>query len=221
MRHGAAYAASMTHEAPVLTARQEQGTRSREEILDAAERLMGSRGYAATSISTLSKECGLPASSIYWHFGSKSGVLGAVMERGSRRFFAANDISRIPMPDEPADRLAAVLRTSSEAIHEHPQFLRLFIVLLLGSEGDHAQHDVVAKVRAEGARLLRRAVAFAYAPWGDELAERVGAEIGDLALALFDGIFIAGQASGTYDPGLVDRAVRGLHALAEGVRATA
>ena len=71
------------------TRKQAQGDNSRGLILDTTERLMGTRGYAATSISDICKACGLPASSIYWHFGSKDGVLAAVMERGAARFFAA------------------------------------------------------------------------------------------------------------------------------------
>lgn len=216
----------MTPEALPLTAKQEQGVRSREEILDAAERLMGTRGYAATSISTLSKESGLPASSIYWHFGSKSGVLGAVMERGSRRFFEATDvtkldITRLAAPDDPRDRLALFLHHGARTIQANPQFLRLFIVLLLGSEGDHAQHEVVARVRAEGARRMCLLVEYAYAPWGDVVAKRIATELCGLAIALFDGVFIFGQAALRYDPALVDRAAGALHGLAEGIRATA
>jgi AcrR family transcriptional regulator len=166
----------------------------------------------------LSKESGLPASSIYWHFGSKSGVLGAVMERGARRFFAATEPARFPAPDHPRERLASMLHLSAETIHAQPQFLRLFIILLLGSEGDHAQHDAVAQVRAQGAQLLRQGLQRCYAPWGTDTARQVAEQLGPLALALFDGIFVAGQASQSYDPGLVDRAVGALHALAADIR---
>ena len=208
----------MTPEAPPLTAKQEQGIRSREEILDAAERLMGTRGYAATSISTLSKESGLPASSIYWHFGSKSGVLGAVMIRGSNRFFAATDIGRVEAAEHPRDRLGALLHASKEATHAYPQFLRLFITLLLGSEGDHEQHDVVAQVRAEGERRLRHGLRSSYAPWGDDVARRIADELSDLAFSLFDGLFISEQVSRRVDTVLLDQAVTALHSLAEGIR---
>jgi AcrR family transcriptional regulator len=87
------------------TKRQQQGEQSRELILDATERLMATRGYAATSISDIRNACGLPPSSIYWHFGSKEGVLAAVMERGADRFFAAIPLER---SDDPA--VAAVVR---------------------------------------------------------------------------------------------------------------
>lgn len=103
------------------TKRQQQGESSRELILDATERLMATRGYAATSISDIRKACGLPVSSIYWHFGSKEGVLAAVMERGAVRFFAS-----IPNHgDTPASPGVDVqLATTAKLLAEHPEFLR-------------------------------------------------------------------------------------------------
>src|SRR4051794_17938334 len=115
------------------TAKQAQGARSREDILDAAERLMGTRGYAATRISTLAKASGLPASSIYWHFGSKSGVLGAVMERGSRRFFAATASHRLDHSAQPPERLRPLWGPSTTSIGDHPPFLPLVPAPLLGA----------------------------------------------------------------------------------------
>lgn len=44
--------------------KQQQGERSRESILDATERLMATKGYAATSISDIRDACGLAPSSI-------------------------------------------------------------------------------------------------------------------------------------------------------------
>src|SRR6476646_1983534 len=64
-----------------------RGARSREAVLDAAERLIAEHGYEAATVAALVKEAGIPASSIYHYFGSKEGVLLAVMERGAERFF--------------------------------------------------------------------------------------------------------------------------------------
>lgn len=47
------------------------GEMSRERILDAATEIAAERGYEATSIGLVSAKCGLPASSIYWHFKTK------------------------------------------------------------------------------------------------------------------------------------------------------
>lgn len=202
-----------------LTAKQAQGERSREEILEAAAGLMSSRGYAATSISDLAKVSGLPASSIYWHFGSKSGVLGAVMERGARRFFHDGGRPLGEQPDEPRERLGALLRRSAESIQAHPQFLRLFMILLLGSEGEHSQQEVVDRVRAEGRTLLGRGLRDAYEPWGADVADAVSEQLVDYLLAAWDGLFIAAHArGGRITPVLLEQVVGSVHHLAEGVR---
>src|SRR5262249_14125499 len=108
-----------------LTKRQQQGAASRELILDATERLMATKGFAATSISDIRKACGLPASSIYWHFGSKDGVLAAVMERGANRFFDA-----IPPSDKAVrsdgDATGQQLRATLTLLSQPTDFLRVF-----------------------------------------------------------------------------------------------
>ena len=50
---------------------------------------MAEQGYEAATVAALVEEAGIPASSIYHYFGSKEGVLLAVMERGAERFFEA------------------------------------------------------------------------------------------------------------------------------------
>ena len=50
---------------------------------------MAEHGYDAATVAALVDEAGVPASSIYHYFGSKEGVLLAVMERGAERFFEA------------------------------------------------------------------------------------------------------------------------------------
>jgi AcrR family transcriptional regulator len=165
------------------TKKQQQGEQSRALILDATERLMATRGYAATSISDILKACGLPPSSIYWHFGSKEGVLAAVMERGADRFFAA-----IPTSEDADGQLAVLSRLQSQ----HPLFLRLFYMLSLERSDDPAVAGVVRRVRDTAIRRFRAAITRllpADAP--PAKAERVVSELTALAVALSDGVFFA------------------------------
>jgi len=165
------------------TKKQQQGEQSRALILDATERLMATRGYAATSISDIRKACGLPPSSIYWHFGSKEGVLAAVMERGADRFFAA-----IPTSEDADGQLAVLSRLQSQ----HPLFLRLFYMLSLERSDDPAVAGVVRRVRDTAIRRFRAAITRllpADAP--PAKAERVVTELTALAIALSDGVFFA------------------------------
>ena len=71
--------------APGRAAARLDGERSRERILDAAERLLAERGFSGTGIAAISRESGLPASSIYWFFSNKEDLTAAVIERPSRR----------------------------------------------------------------------------------------------------------------------------------------
>ena len=166
-----------------LTKKQQQGENSRELILDATERLMATRGYAATSINDIRKACGLPPSSIYWHFGSKEGVLAAVMARGADRFFAA-----IPTSEDVEGQLAVLSRLQSQ----HPDFLRLFYMLSLERNNDPAVAAVIRRVRDTAIGRFRDAIARllpADAP--PSKAERVVTELTALAVALSDGVFFA------------------------------
>lgn len=196
-----------------------QGARSKEGILDAAERLMSAKGYAATSISDLARESGLPASSIYWHFASKQGVVAAVMERGAHRFFAEGvDVARAAT-GSPRERLASLYGTDGSIVAAHPRFLRLLLLLMLG-EGGHEQDEVVDRVRARGRELLRNGLARAYREWGEELSQHVADELADLALAMFDGYFVAVEATtDTVRAGLFERMIEAIHAQAEIIRA--
>jgi AcrR family transcriptional regulator len=165
------------------TKKQQQGEQSRELILGATERLMTTRGYAATSISDIRKACGLPPSSIYWHFGSKEGVLAAVMQRGADRFFAA-----IPTSED-AETQLAVLSTLQA---QHPDFLRLFYMLSLERGNDPAVAAVVRRVRDTAIARFRNAITQllpADAP--PSKADRVVTELTALAVALSDGVFFA------------------------------
>ena len=82
-----------------------RGVKSRELVLDAAERVMAEHGFEAATLARVVAEAGIPMSSVYHYFGSKDGILLAVMERGADRFFAdLPDLDR--RPGRPAQHLA-------------------------------------------------------------------------------------------------------------------
>lgn len=165
------------------TKKQQQGEQSRELILDATERLMATRGYAATSISDIRSASGLPPSSIYWHFGSKEGVLAAVMQRGADRFFAA-----IPQSDDAQAQLAVLSTLQSQ----HPDFLRLFYMLSLERNNDPAVAAVIQRVRDTAITRFRNAITqLLPADATPSKAASVVAELTAFAVALSDGVFFA------------------------------
>jgi AcrR family transcriptional regulator len=189
--------------------KREQGDRSREEILDAAARLMAVRGFDGTSISALAKESGLPPGSIYWHFSSKVGVLNAVMERGAAQFFDAVALPEGPPAGERLERLSQAFERASDAIEAHPEFLRLLILLVLISPQGEA-NDSVLRLRQQGRARLHALIAYAYSDLGEQSAGVVADELSDFALAAWDGAFLASQTgSGPLRP-IMDRLARSL-----------
>jgi AcrR family transcriptional regulator len=58
-----------------------QATDTKERLLDAAERLFGQRGFAETSVRSITAEAGANLGAINYHFGSKEALLRAVFSR--------------------------------------------------------------------------------------------------------------------------------------------
>ena len=169
-----------------------RGARSREAVLDAAERLIAEQGYEAASVSALVESAGVPASSIYHYFSSKEGVLLAVMERGADRFFA-----ELPMPERrlgsQAEHLRLVLGTVSATLERNPDFLRILVVMAAqpSDAGRGEAHRIVNRVREMALVRLREQMqlVFGVDPQGED-ADRLAR----FWLAAVDGAFVAQQA---------------------------
>lgn len=80
----------------------------RDEILDAAERLLRTRGYDAMSIQDLQDDLGVSRGAIYHYFRSKEAILDAVIVRTT----AAGMALLQPIVDDPSlDALAKLQKT--------------------------------------------------------------------------------------------------------------
>ncbi len=174
--------------------RKMQGERSRDEILDAASRMMSLRGFDGTSIADIARESGLPNSSIYWHFNSKQGILAAVMERGADRFFASVTTPDPEASDTPERYLRRVLGESGTAFTAHPEFLRLFVLLLLSGDAPETI-EIVTRVRARARSNLHTLLTRAFSTIEPDRATQVAERTVEFALAGFDGAFLALQAN--------------------------
>jgi AcrR family transcriptional regulator len=169
-----------------------RGTRSREAVLDAAERLMAEQGYDAATVAALVKEARIPASSIYHYFGSKEGVLLAVMERGAERFFAE-------LPDfdrrlgSQQDHLRALVEAVAATLDRHPDFLRILVVMAAQPDPrDGDVHRVVNRVRELALQRLRKQMHIVF---GLDPAGHAPDHLARFALAAFDGAFVAQQSN--------------------------
>jgi AcrR family transcriptional regulator len=173
--------------------RNVQGQRTREEILDAASRLMSEYGYDGASITAILKETGLRRSSVYWQFESKAEIAAAVMERGARNFFDATSFRRAR--GDAGARLRAYLKHIADSLDEHQEFLRLLQILALTNREPRVA-EVLVRVRAEARARMHEFIASAFENEGPDVASTVADRLAALSVALFDGYFLAAQIDG-------------------------
>jgi AcrR family transcriptional regulator len=173
-----------------------RGRKSRELVLDAAERVMAEDGFEAATVARVVAESGIPESSVYHYYGSKDGILLAVMERGAERFFA-------DLPDadrrmgRASEHLGGVVSSAVEWLGHHPNFLRLLIVFAIQPPrtGNGEIASVIGRVRELALQRLRKQIAIAF---DDDPHSATTDNLARFALAAFDGAFLASQA----DPGI-------------------
>jgi TetR/AcrR family transcriptional repressor of nem operon len=97
------------------------GAKTRERILDSAERLILDRGLAATSIDEILAAAGTSKGAFFHHFPSKSALARALVER-----YAANDVATLEefmgraeaQTDDPAAQVVTFLRLFEDAADE-------------------------------------------------------------------------------------------------------
>ncbi|WP_225627462.1 TetR/AcrR family transcriptional regulator [Streptomyces werraensis] len=157
---------------------------SRDVILDAARTLVASRGYDGMAISDLSTQSGLPASSIYYHFGNKLGVLAALLERTFNELHAL-----FPNPSsfddrQPLERFEAWFTEACASLDQRPDYLRLLLAI---SVGPHKDAEIVRTT-------VRRIREYAHASWVDALTPVFAADGGTVDEKFIDELAVLGRA---------------------------
>jgi AcrR family transcriptional regulator len=166
------------------------GELSRERILDAATEIASERGYEGASIALVSAKCGLPASSIYWHFKDKDDLIAAVIERSFGNWLSA---WQLPSEGTPDERAAALAMQIAKALLDSPDFIRLGLMLSLERRP--------VEPRARAMFISARAQAFyrltqAIRELTPDLSDAEITQVANYALAGADGLFIAKEIGG-------------------------
>lgn len=166
------------------------GELSRERILDAATEISAERGYEGTSIALVSQKCGLPASSIYWHFKNKDDLIAAVIERSFGTWLTAWQV-----PDEGAarERVQGLAIQIAKALLNSPDFIRLGLMLAL------ERRPVEARARAMFIAARTQTYHQLTEALRDLTPELTDAQLHQLvtyAIAGADGLFIAKEVGG-------------------------
>lgn len=172
--------------------RRANGEESRRRILDAAAEIAGERGYDGTSIAAVSGRCGLPASSIYWHFADKDELIAAVIESSFQRWLAAVSLPGEEVGGVP-ERATAMAVAVAKALLDTPDFLRLGLMLAL----EHRPAEPTARTRFLQVReITRERVANAFRLLAPDLPDASVRALTTYAIAGADGLFIAREIGG-------------------------
>jgi len=183
-------------ETPKRRRSRADGELSRARILDAATEIAAERGYEGTSIALVSAKCGLPASSIYWHFKDKDDLIAAVIERSFGAWLAAWQVPEVPeqISEQDAEQhVVDLLIENGKALLESPDFLRLG--LMLGLE----RRPVEPRARTMFLQVRARAFEELIGDFRRFVPDLTTAEAQQLVLygvAAADGLFIAKEIGG-------------------------
>ncbi|MGH3551463.1 MAG: TetR/AcrR family transcriptional regulator [Mycobacterium sp.] len=175
---------------PKRRRRRADGELSRERILNAATEIAAERGYEGTSIALVSGKCGLPASSIYWHFKDKDDLIAAVIERSFSSWLSA---WQIPENGDAEERFVSVATQAAKALLDSPDFIRLGLMLAL------ERRPVEPRARAMFLETRTQAYQQLVKDFRDFMPSLTEANVQQLAtyaLAGADGLFIAKEIGG-------------------------
>ena len=80
---------------------------TREQLLDAAERVFRERGVTRTSLAEVAAAAGVTRGAVYWHFRDKADLFDAMCERATLPLEQAAYTRRHDGPRRPARRPCA------------------------------------------------------------------------------------------------------------------
>jgi len=173
--------AKSTEARPPKTA---QGAASRERLLDAAIDLIAERGYSASSVEALCRRAGVAKTALYWHFGSKEGLLAAAMEKVANAWIEEIQKS-VYLARDPAQRLERAFEGLRRMVEARPQILRLLLAVA----------NERAEVAPETRQRLRAVFQRAEAALVQGIEDAVGRTLPDLDLVAHTTIGLVQAAS--------------------------
>jgi AcrR family transcriptional regulator len=98
----------------------------RDDILTAAARVFGERGYEAATLDEVAHAVGIKKGSLYYHIRSKEDLLFALHQRLADELLY-NTYAALESAQSPTERLRAVLRVAMRLIAEHKQEVTVFL----------------------------------------------------------------------------------------------
>ncbi|MFF3665780.1 TetR/AcrR family transcriptional regulator [Microtetraspora malaysiensis] len=118
--------------------------RTRAAILQAATPLLYQRGLDGIGVAELCTRIGVSKETLYRHFGTKDGLVAAMLEVRSQRVFDWLAAAVATAGDDPADQLAAIFDALRQW-HDEPTFRGCAVVNAAAQHHDHTVRAITAR----------------------------------------------------------------------------
>ena len=163
--------------------RTERGERTRQKIMETATALFCDRGFSATSVDLICREAKVVKTALYWHFGSKAGLLSAIIDDIKTSWI---DViaTEIAGKGDGVARLDSMITAFKDIVRNRPHLLRVVDVVIC--ESGSIDPEALESVR----RLNRNTKATIVKGFEDALGMPMarGEQLGHTITALLHGI---------------------------------
>lgn len=139
----------MNHsQATGVTTSADVGAATRADLIASGRTLFSRRGFDGASIREITRAAGANLGAVTYHFGSKRGLYGAVLEAGLRPL--ATRVRDAAAAGGPAmDRIVRVVEAYFDHLHAHPDVPRLLLQeVAAGKQPPPVVLDIIAGVKA-------------------------------------------------------------------------
>lgn len=108
---------------------KEEAQETRNQLLDAAERVFHEKGVSRTSLNDIAEAAGLTRGAIYWHFKNKADLFNAMMERVTLPLESLVDAPERGAEEDPLGHVRACAIGVLEQTARDAQMQRVFEIV--------------------------------------------------------------------------------------------
>lgn len=131
---------------------KEEALKTREAILDAATEVFADKGVSKATLESIAKKAKMTRGAFYYHFKNKEDMLAALWERLLLPFEPIKLLCEDPNEPDPLGKLNETHMAFFRSLHDDPQMLKLWKVLLAKCEAvdDTCTPDLHRQTHVDG-----------------------------------------------------------------------
>jgi TetR/AcrR family transcriptional regulator len=118
-----------------------EASASKEQILDAAQRLFAVQGFSATTIKQIAQAAEVNSALLYYYFDDKEQLYHSVLERLASRLIGRT-LGGLQANASPSERIAGFIEAQVETFMANPELPKLFMREMLDHDAAHAVEQI-------------------------------------------------------------------------------